>query len=165
MKSFTNKPPLKKTRTSKLNHVTVIASKGLGRVWSFNINFLLLLGIVVVLVLYFVFSFILLAQYFGEHRKENLLIQLEKDLQKTQRALYQAKQRLKFLENYIDPSKIPGENGISISRNSKLPAASGFGAQNPIVSVKGLKINRQGANLSITFKLTRSSPGRSLPAS
>ncbi len=30
-----------------------------------------------------------------------------------------------------------------------------------MVSIKGLKINRRGANLSVTFKLTRSGPGRS----
>ena len=175
MQSFKSKLRLKKTRTSTLNHVTVMASKGFGRVWSFNINFLLLLGIVIVFVLYFLFSFIPLAHYFGEYHQENLLVQLEKDLQKTQRALYQAKQHLKFLENYIDPSKIPaesskeatnskllpGENGKYITRNSEIPAASGSGTEKPVVSIKGLKINRRGANLSVTFKLTRSSPGRS----
>jgi hypothetical protein len=174
MKSFKNKLPLKKTSAPELKNITVMASKGLGRVWSFNINSLLLLGIVVVFVLYFLFSFIPLAQYFGEYHQENLLVQLEKDLQETQRALYQAKQRLKFLENYIDPSKIPtespegttnskllpGENGTSISRNSEIPAASGAGAQKSIVSIKGLKISRRGANLSVTFKLARSGPGR-----
>ncbi|OQY49546.1 MAG: hypothetical protein B6240_03120 [Desulfobacteraceae bacterium 4572_87] len=175
MKSFKSKLRLKKNITSASNYVTVMASKGIGRVWSFNINFWLLLGIVVAFVLYFLFSFIPLAQYFGEYHQENLLVQLEKDLQETQRALYQAKQRLKFLENYIDPSKIPaeipegttnskflpGENGIAITRNSEIPAASGSGTQKPIVSIKGLKINRRGANLSVTFNLTRSGPGRS----
>lgn len=175
MKSLERKLRLKKTRTPVLNHVTVMASKGLGRVWSFNINFWILLGIVAVFVLYFLFSFIPLVQYFGEYHQENLLVQLEKDLQETQRALYQAKQRLKFLENYIDPSKIPaespegatnsnllpGENGKSVTRNSEIQAASGSGTQKSIVSIKGLKINRRGANLSVTFKLARSGPGRS----
>lgn len=174
MKSFNSKLRLKKTRTPALKHITVMASKGFGRVWSFNINFWLLLGIVVVFVLYFLFSFIPLAQYFGEYHQENLLVQLEKDLQKTQRALYQAKQRLKFLENYIDPSKIPaespkgettskllpGENGTSVSRNGELPTASGVGVQKSTVSIERLKISRRGANLSVTFKLTRSSPSR-----
>ncbi|MCP4579581.1 MAG: hypothetical protein GY846_25195 [Deltaproteobacteria bacterium] len=175
MKSYKSKLRLKKNRTSASNYVTVMASKGLGRVWSFNINFLLLLGIVVVFVLYFLLSFIPLAQYFGAYHQESLLVQLEKDLRETQRTLYQAKQRLKFLENYVDPSKIPaesperatnskllpGENGKSIIRNSEIPAASGSGTEKPIVSIKGLKITRRGANLSVTFELTRSGPGRS----
>jgi hypothetical protein len=175
MKSFKGKPQLKKTRTPELQNVTVMASKGLGRVWSFNINFWLLLGIGVVFVLYFLFSFIPLAQYLGVYHQENLLVKFEKDLQETRKALYQAKQRLKFLENYIDPSKIPsgspenatnskllsGENGTSISRKNEIPAVSGSGMQKSIVGIKGLKINRRGANLSVTFKLTRSGPGRS----
>lgn len=175
MKSFKNKLRLKKTKAPELNHVTVMASKGFGRVWSFNINFWFLLGIIVVLVLYFLFSFIPLSKYLGEYHQGNLLARLEKDLKETQRALYQAKQRLKFLENYIDPSKIPaespegaknsktlpGENGKAIARNSEIPAASESGTEKAIVTVKGLKINRRGANLSVTFKLTRSGPGRS----
>lgn len=175
MKSFINKLLLKKTRAPELNLVTVMASKGLGRVWSFHINFWILLGIVVLLVLYLLFSFIPLTQYLGEYHQEKLLVQLEKDLRETQKALHQSKQRLKFLENYIDPSKIPaespkgstnsklapGENGTSANRNMEIPSASGPGAEKPVVSIKGLKINRRGANLSVTFKLSRFSPGRS----
>ncbi len=171
MKSFQNIPSLTKTKTPELNNVTVMASKGLGRVWSFNINFWLLLGIVTVLVLYFLFSFIPLAQYFGERHQENLLVQLEKDFKETQRALYQAKQRLKFVESYIDPSKIPAEspkktaktqsppnsNGTATG-SSKMPAESGI--QESIVSIKELKIDRRGANLSVNFKLARASYGR-----
>jgi hypothetical protein len=175
MKSFKNKLWLKKTTAPELTHVTVMALKGFGRVWSFSIYFPLLLGIGVVFVLYFLFSFIPLAKYFGEYQQGSLLVQLEKDLQETQKALYQAKQRLKFLENYIDPSKIPtessevtttsklfaGEGGTSSNRNSEISAASGPGAKKSIVSIKGLKINRRGANLSASFKLARSGPGRS----
>jgi len=173
MKSFQNRPLPTKTRTPELNNVTVMASKGLGRVWSFNVNFWLLLGIVTVLVLYFLFSLLLLVWYFGGQHQENLLVKLEKDFQETQRALYQAKQRLKFVESYIDPSKIPaespkkaaqpqsppGDNKTPTGSSSKMPAASGI--QKSIVSIKELKLNRRGANLSVNFKLARSSPGRS----
>ena len=173
MKFFQDRPLLTKNKSPELNNVTVMASKGLGRVWSFKINFWLLLGIVVILVFYFLFSFIPLAQYFGEHHQENLLVQLEEDFKETQRALYQAKQRLKFVESYIDPSKIPvespketaktqsppGENGTSTGSSSKTPAESAI--QESIVSIKELKINRRGANLSANFKLARTSSGRS----
>ena len=107
MKSFQNRPLLAKTKAPGLNNVTVIASKGLGRVWSVNVNFWLLLGIVTVLVLYFLFSLLVLVWYFDEQHQGNLLGKFEKDFQETQRALYQARQRLKFVESYIDPSKIP----------------------------------------------------------
>ena len=172
MASFQNIPLLRKTKTPELNNVTVMASKGLGRVWSFNVNFWLLLGIVTVLVLYFLFSFIPLAQYFGERHRENLLLQLEKDFKETKRALYQAKQRLKFVETYIDPSKIPaespkktaetqspsGENGTATGNSSKMPAESGI--QESIVSIKELKIDRRGTSLSVNLKLARSNSGR-----
>jgi len=111
MKSFQNRLLLTKTKAPELNNVTVMASKGLGRVWIFNVNFWLLLGIVTVLVLYFLFSFagVSFGIFDGQHQ-ENLLGKLEKDFQETQSALYQARQRLKFVENYIDPSKIPAES-------------------------------------------------------
>lgn len=171
MKFFQNRPLLTKNKSPELNNVTVMASKGLGRVWRFNVNFWLLLGVVTVLVLYFLFSLLLLAWYFGEHHQENLLGKLEKDFQETQSDLYQARQRLKFLENYIDPSKIPaerpkktaktqlppGENGTATDQ-SKMPAESGI--QKPIVSIKDLKINRRGVNLSVNFKLARASSSR-----
>jgi len=172
MKSFQNRPLLTKTKTPELNNVTVMASKGLGRVWSFNVNFWLLLGIVTVLVLYFLFSLLLLVWYFGEQHQENLLVKLEKDFQETQKALYQAKQRLKFVESYIDPSKIPAEspkktaitppspdsNGTATGSSSKMLAESGI--QESIISIKELKIDRRGANLSVNFKLARANSGR-----
>ena len=173
MKFFQNRALPIKAKTPELNNVTVMASKGLGRVWSFNINFWLLLGIVVVLVLYFLFSFIPLAQYLGKNHQENLLIQLEKDFEETQRALYQAKQRLKFVESYIDPSKIPvespkkeaatqsppGQNRTETDGSRKTPTKSDI--QNAIVSIEELKINRRGGNLSVNFKLARASSDRS----
>ncbi len=175
MKSFLSKLRLKKTRTPALNHVTLMASKGFGRMWSFNINFWLLLGVAVAFVLYFLFSCIPFVQYYGGYHPENLLAQLEEDLQETQKALYQAKQRLKFLEHYIDPSKIPterlegvthsnllsGEDGTSTRPKTETPVASGSGAKKASVRIKGLKINRRDANLSVSFKLARSGPGRS----
>ena len=172
MKFFQNRPMLTKTKSPELNNVAVLASKGLGRVWSFNVNFWRLLGVVTVFVLYFLFSLLLLVWYFGEQHQENLLVKLEKDFQETQRALYQAKQRLKFVESYIDPSKIPaespkktaktqsppGENGAPMGSSTKIPAESGI--QDSIVSIKELKINRRGANLSVNFKLARANSGR-----
>ena len=44
MAFFQNIPPQKKNKTHELNNVCVMASKGLGRLWSFNINFWALLG-------------------------------------------------------------------------------------------------------------------------
>jgi len=172
MKSFQNRLLLTKTKAPELNNVTVMASKGLGRVWIFNVNFWLLLGIVTVLVLYFLFSLLVLVWYFDGQHQENLLGKLEKDFQETQSALYQARQRLKFVENYIDPSKIPaespkkpaqpqlppGDNKTSTG-SSKMPAE--LGIQKSVVSIKELKINRRGGNLSVNFKLARSSPGHS----
>ncbi len=156
-----------------MNNVTVIASKGLGRVRHFNINFFVLLGILALLILYLAFSFMLLIWYFGEHHQENLLEKLEKDFQETQKALYQAKQRLKFLENYIDPSKIPAESPEKTLKSQSPPidnntpkvteseTSSASPMQSPIVSIKDLKIDLRGNSLSVNFKLARVSSGRS----
>ena len=173
MRSFQNKLSLKKRKPPELNNVAVMASKGLGKVWSFNIYFPLLLGIVVVIVLYFLFSFVLVARYLSEQQQESLLVQLEKDFKETERDLYQAKQRLKFLENYIDPSKIPveslkgtikstpSEHGAPSSSDKTFLKESEAGTQESIISIEGLKINSRGANLSVTFNLTRSRSARS----
>jgi hypothetical protein len=173
MKSFQTKTlPTKKTKAPELNNVTVIASKGLGRVRHFNVNFFVLLGILTVLVVYFAFSFMLLIWFFGEHHQENLLVKLEKDFLETQKALYQAKQRLKFLENYIDPSKIPAESpnktltSQSPPMDNKKPrgtesdATKASTTQSTIVRIKDLKINHRGNSLSVNFKLARASYGR-----
>ena len=71
-----------KKKPPELNHVVVMASKGLGKVRSFNIYFPVLLGIMVVFAIYFLFSFLLFARYFGEQQQENMLGQLEKEFQK-----------------------------------------------------------------------------------
>ncbi len=171
MASFKNIPLLKRNKTPELNNVCVMASKGLGRVLSFNINFFVLLGIVAALILYLIFSFMLLAWYFNHNHQENLLEKLEKDFQQTQKALYQAKQRLKFLENYIDPSRIPpdlpkekaepqsssGQTGTSAAGTPHIRTASGV--QDTNVSIKELKTDLRNTSLSVNFKLARAKYG------
>jgi hypothetical protein len=174
MKFLQNKTaPPKKRKAPELKNITVIASKGLGRVWHFNINFFILLGILALLALYLAFSFMLLFSYFDEHHQENVLLKLEKDFRETEKALYQAKQRLKFLENYIDPSKIPAEppkqneKSQSPSADTNLPMGTDREItttsvmQASVVRIKELKIDHRGTSLSVNFKLARSSSGRS----
>ena len=175
MKHFRNKWPLQKTKSSELKKLNVWATKGAGRVWCFNINFWLLLGITGALVLYLLFSFLLVARFFCEYRQQNLLNQLETDFQTTRKALYQAKQRLKFLENYIDPSKIPaeaskqtqnpdvapGQSKTSISGGGKFSKASESGPEKSIFVIKDMEISSRGNSLQAIFKLARSSPGGS----
>ena len=156
MSSFQNKLSFKKKKPSELNNVAVTASKGLGKVWRFNIYFPLLVGIVVVIVLNFLFSFVWVAHYLSEQQQKSFRVQLEKDLKETKRALYQARQRLQFLKNYIDPTKIPVENGVRTGSDKTSLKTSEADARKAIVSIEGLKTNRRDANLSVTFKLTRS---------
>ena len=163
----------KKTTSPELKKLNVLATKGAGRVWCVTINFWLLLGITGALILYLLFSFLLVARFFGEYRQQNLLKQLETDFQTTRKALYQAKQRLKFLENYIDPSKIPAEGSketqnpetassqskTSISGAGKFSKTSESGPEKSIFAIKDMEISRHGKNLQTTFKMARSSPG------
>ena len=173
MKPFRNRWPFQKTKSPELKKLNVLATKGTGRVWCFNINFWLVLGIAGALILYLLFSFLLVARFFGEYRQQNLLKQLETEFRTTRKALYQAKQRLKFLENYIDPSKIPAEGSketrnpeaapsqskTSISGDGKFSNAYESGPEKPIFVIKDMEISSQGNSLQATFKLARSSPG------
>ncbi|MCG6877744.1 MAG: hypothetical protein LJE96_01090 [Deltaproteobacteria bacterium] len=175
MKPFQNRWPLKKTKAPELKALNVLATKGAGRVWCFNINFWLLIGIAGALILYLLFSFLLVARFFGEYQQQRLLKQLETDFRTTRKALYQAKQRLKFLENYIDPSKIPeegtketqnpeaapGQNKTSISSDGKFSKASESALEKSIFVIQDMEINSRDNSLSTTFKLARSSPGGS----
>lgn len=173
MKPFQNGWPQKKTKSPELKTLNVLATKGAGRVWCFNINFWLLLGIAGALILYLLFSFLLVARFVGEYQQQSLLKQLETDFRTTRKALYQARQRLNFLENYIDPSKIPVEgsketqnpeaapsqNKTSISSDSKFSKASESGLEKSIFVIKDMEIDSRDNSLSTTFKLARSSPG------
>jgi hypothetical protein len=92
---------------------------------------------------------------------------------KTEKALYQAKQRLKFLENYIDPSKIPAESPkqteksqppsadppLPMGTDGEITTTSGMEAS--VVRIKELKMDRHGTSLSVNFKLARAGSGRS----
>ena len=175
MKPFRNRWPFQKTKSPELKKLNVLATKGVGRVWCFNINFWLLLVIAGALILYLLFSFLLVARFFGEYRQQNLLKQLETEFQTTRKALYQAKQRLKFLENYIDPSKIPAEGSketrnpeaapshrkTPISGDGKFSNASESGPEKSIFVIEDMEISSQDNSLQATFKLARSSPGGS----
>ncbi len=156
MSSFQNKLSFKKKKPPELNNVAIMASKGLGKVWSFNIHFPLLVGIVVVIVLNFLFSFVWVAHYLSEQQQKSFRGRLEKDFKETKRALYQTRQRLRFLENYIDPTKIPIENGVQTGSDKTVLKASEADARKAIVNIEELKTNRRDANLSVTFKLIRS---------
>ena len=171
MAFFQNLPPQEKNKTPELNNVCVMASKGVGRLWSFNINFWALLGIAAALILYLVFSFTLLVWYLDEHHQKNLLGKLEQDFQRTQKDLSQARQRLKFLENYVDPSRIPVESPKETSKLESQPSQTETvttgdrktetesTVQNALVSIEELKTDRQGTTLSVSFKLARSGHG------
>jgi hypothetical protein len=171
MAFFRKSPPQEKNKTHELNNVSVMASKGLGRVWSFNINFWVLMGIAAALIFYLIFSFMLLVWYFDEHHQKSLLGKLEQDFKQTQKALYQAKQRLKFLENYIDPSKIPTESPKKTPKPQsppRQPETATVGShkietesavQNTLVSIEELETDRRGTTLSVSFKLARSRHG------
>ncbi len=175
MKSFQNKWPFKNGKSPELKTLNVLASKGLGPVWHFNINFWLFLAILAALAIYILFSFFLVAQFFGDRQQKDLLTKLEKDFHATQKALYQAKQRLKFLEDYIDPSKIPTEgtkvagsaesltaqDKASIVRNDEFSKGPGPGTENAVFTIKDMDMNMGGSSLSVSFKLARTAPGGS----
>ncbi len=172
MKPSQNGSFVKQTKSPEQKRVNIIASKGADRVWCFNINFWLLWGIIAALILYLIFTFLLAVRFFGDFHQKNLLAQLENDFQTTQKALFQAKQRLKFLENYIDPSKIPSKNSTENSnaeaapvpnkttRDTKSSGESLSRRGNSGVEIKDMDVNLSGTRLSATFKLARSTPGR-----
>jgi len=177
MSSPQTKPQREKKRPSD-SSFSVMISRGLGKVRSFNISSRLLFWATVVLVLYMVFSAVAINRYFGELRSNtvqlDLLQQLQNEIEDTKKTLYQARQRLKFLEDYIGNSEgkqekqveSPGPAIISpvpsnpVIQEEALESPDVADPVEPVVDIKNLTTKRRGERLSVKFRLIKIRPDR-----
>ena len=170
--------PQKEKKRSSGSFFSVMIARGSGKVRSFNISSRLLFWATVVLVLYMVFSTVAISRYFGELRSNtvqlDLLQQLQNEIEATKRALYQARQRLKFLEDYIGNSKgkeekqieSPGSEIINpvpanpLIQEETLEMPDEADPAESVVDIKNLTTKRRGGRLSVKFRLIKITPDR-----
>ena len=173
---------LEKIKSSDSSSFTVMISRGLGKVRSFNISSRLLLCSTVVFVLYLVFSTVAISRYFGELRSNTVqlkfLQQLQNEIEDTKKTLYRARQRLKLLEDHIGNSQgkqekqiesletgdIKGDIGpvpttpvIQEGTFTKPDEADPVG---PVIEIRNLTTKRKGERLSVKFRLVKIMPDR-----
>lgn len=177
MSSPQAKPQRQKKRSSDSSFSVMIA-RGLGKVRSFNISSRLLFWATVVFVLYMVFSAVAISRYFGELRSNTVqlkfLQQLQNEIEATKRTLYQARQHLKFLEDYIGNSEgkqekqveSPGPEIINpvptnpVIQEETLERPDEANPVEPVVDIKNLTTKRRGERLSVKFRLIKIRPDR-----
>jgi len=168
----------KKKRVSDSSFFTVMISRGLGKVRGFNISSSLVFWSALVLLLYLVFSTVAISRYFGELKSDtaqsDLLQQLQNEIEGTKKTLYQARQRLKFLEDYIVNSQKKQKKQVEspgpeiISPGPANPVIQGKTLGRPdeavpatsVVDIKNLKTERRGGRLSVKFRLIKIRPER-----
>jgi len=147
--------------------LTIMAVRGVGKVRTCKISPRLLLWSALFFVLYLITSVFITNDYFylrRDHREQVArLKKLEQRMVGTERSLYQAKQRLALLREYIqrleqtptvpektkDPGprvkeEAPAENVFSLSEHAKTDAT---------VEVKELRVEQEGSKLIVEFRL------------
>ena len=170
--------PKREKKSSSDSSFSVMIARGLGKVRSFNISSRFLFWATVVFVLYLVLSAVAISHYFGELRSNtvqlDLLQQLQNEIEDTKKTLYRARQRLKFLEDYIgDPEgkqekqvKSPGSEIINpvptnpVIQEETLEMSDEAHPVEPVVDIKDLTTERMGERLSVKFRLIKIKPDR-----
>ena len=174
-----NQRPEKKI--PELSSLTVMISRGLGKVRSFSFSSRFLLWASIIFILYIVGSAVGIYLYFGELRNETVqserVTQLAYQTKETQRALYQARQRLKLLEDTIyklhgEEKKETGTSKPEVSHPAREESVSQEKTRNspaeeaspePVVTIQRLTTKRSGERFSVNFRLDRTRPdGRQL---
>jgi len=168
---------LEKKRSSD-SFFSVMIARGSGKVRSFNISSRLLFWATVVFVVYLVLSAVAISRYFGELRSNtvqlDLLQQLQNEVEDTKKTLYRARQRLKFLEDYIGNSQgkqekqveSPGSEIINpvpsnpLIQEETLKMPDETEPAESVVDIKNLTTRRRGGRLSVKFRLIKIKPDR-----
>lgn len=164
-------PPIRKKKDRE-KAFTVMVMGRMGKVRSFRISRRLFFWAALFFLLYIPFSVYLINRYFELHytdldQKKKIEF-LEKDLLRSNHALSMARDHIAFLEDYTlqlekqgeqtpEPSK-PQEKhaGTGPQKDLEAKAQDKKGAK---ISIEDMVMERQGANLNVTFKLVNVNPG------
>jgi len=171
-----NRRPKKKI--PELSSFTVMISRGTGKVRSLSFSSRFLLWASVIFTLYLVVSGVAISLYLKDLWNETVQLdqieQLADETEETRRALYQARQRLKLLEDTVDAlqGKEKKEAGTPkteasdpVREESTSPDKAGYSPAEgappePVVIIQGLATKRIGERLSVAFRLARAKPDR-----
>lgn len=166
-----NASPEKKV--SELSYFTVMISRGLGKVRSFSFSSAFLFWASVVFILYIAASVVGISLYFGTLRKETVqsdrVKQLACETEETKRALYQARQRLKLLEDTIYRMQGKDRKRADISKSQTPKAIQKEAISNetagdnpvrdassdPLLAIERLTTKRSNGRLSVRFRLVK----------
>ena len=179
---FSRVKQLLERKKSSASSFSVMISRGLGKVRSFNISSRLLFWAGLVFVLYMVFSAVAISRYFGELRSNtvrlDLLQQLQDEIDGTKKTLYRARQRLKFLEDYIGNSQIKQKQQVEsleqedmkgnlspvpskpLIQEETFARPDKADPMGPVVEIRNLTTKRRGGRLSVKFRLVKIMPDR-----
>lgn len=147
---------LKRQRRSRASRLTVMIFGTAGRVFSFEISSVIFIGVLVFFLLYIIASLIVINDYFDKrhlaHTQGKELESLHRDMEETQKKLYQSRQRVILLRNFIANSKSSGheepeEEGTKRERRTA-------GAQAKVVSLSNLELRKDRTKLRISFRIS-----------
>jgi hypothetical protein len=163
-------------KSPELSVFTVMISRGLGKVRTFSFSSRFLLWASIIFVLYIIGSAMGTSLYFSglsdDMDQSERVKQLANETEETRRELYQARQRLKLLEDtlYTLQGKEKKELGapntedshpastISVSEEKVRNSPEGEPSPEPLVTIQRLRVKKNGERFSVNFRLARTTP-------
>lgn len=146
---------LRNQRRSRVSRLTVMIFGTAGRVFSFEISSVIFTGALMFLLLYIVASVIVINDYFDKrhlaHTQEKKLESLHQDMKETQKNLYQSRQRVILLRDFI--AKRESSGGEKPEEEETGREKRSVGAQAEVISLSNFELRRDGANLRISFRI------------
>lgn len=172
-----HKSQTQKRTTRHSSQLTLMVTRGMGKVRTFKISSRVLFWSSLFFVFYIIASILVFNKYFDELRarrdQAGQLEQIEAEIEETKRELYRSKQRLAFLEDYFYDPK-PGEERRDQSTGPETGGQEGAAlrmanlaegsepAQRAVkdprevlVEIKDLDVRRRGRGLTVGFRLTK----------
>jgi len=160
-------------KPAELSSFTVMISRGLGKVRSFSFTSRFLFLASIIFILYIAASVVGISLYFGALRKETIqadrVEKLVDETEETKRALYQARQRLKLLEDTIcriqgkekkkaeilkpEAPKPVREEAVSQRKAEDNPAREA--SPEPLLGIERLTTKSSDGRLSVKFRLVK----------
>jgi len=161
-------------KSPELSVFTVMISRGLGKVRSFSFSSRFLLWASIIFVLYIIGSAMGTCLYLGElgddMDQSERVKQLANETEETRRELYQARQRLKLLEDTLHtlqgkekkevgaPKTEDSHGASTVSEEKVQNGPEGEASPEPLVTIQRLRVKRNGERFSVNFRLARTTP-------
>ena len=158
------------------SYFTVMIAKGLGRVRTYHISSRILFWSSLFIILYLAGSAVLIKRYFSELRtnaiEADLLAQVQHEIEGTKQELFQARRRLRILEDQAPGQQTADKKEakhVAPKTVNQGPASLGIEKEPPEtngkitgqrVDIRRLTFRRDGATLRVQFRLVNVTPNR-----